>query len=120
MPILNSAAIALSGAARRALRARAHPLHPVVMVSDSGLSPSVLAEIERSLTAHELIKIRVSDADHAARERILEEICSGLGAHPVQHIGKVIVVYRERKADPAQSELRRTPGKVKRPSRPRR
>ena len=88
---------------RRRLRARAHALDPVVMVGHSGLSPAVLAEIERALKAHELVKIRVAGADRPERERILEQICAGAAAEPVQHIGRILVVYRE------NPDLRRPP-----------
>jgi putative YhbY family RNA-binding protein len=79
---------------RSALRARAHRLDPVVMVGDDGLTPAVLAEIGRSLEAHELIKVRVSGDDRDARDDILRRICGELQAAPVQHIGKILVVYR--------------------------
>ena len=85
----------LSPGERRALKARAHALDPVVMISGAGLSDSVLAEIETSLKAHELIKIRVFGSDRHEREAELEEICRRTGAAPVQHIGKVIVIYRK-------------------------
>jgi len=84
----------LSSAERRALRARAHALNPVVAIGNSGLTPGVIAEVERSLKAHELIKIRVSGMAHAGRESVIEAICGQTGAAPVQHIGKVLVVYR--------------------------
>lgn len=80
---------------RRQLRARAHALDPVVMVGDSGLSYGVFREIDRALTSHELIKIRIAGADRAGRERMLEEICARTAAEAVQHIGRMLVVYRE-------------------------
>ncbi|MBI4294277.1 MAG: YhbY family RNA-binding protein [Betaproteobacteria bacterium] len=80
---------------RSALRARAHRLKPVVMVSGAGLSEAVVAEIDRCLTHHELIKIRVFSDDRRQREALLGEICSRVNASPVQHIGKILVVYRE-------------------------
>jgi RNA-binding protein len=80
---------------RRQLRARAHSLAPVVMVGNSGLSHAVFQEIDRALKSHELIKIRIAGADRSGRERILEEICAGAAAEPVQHIGRMLVVYRE-------------------------
>jgi RNA-binding protein len=89
---------ALSSVRRSALRARAHALNPVVMISEAGLSPRVVAEIERSLKSHELIKIRTSGAERLARAALLAEICMKTGAQPVQHIGKVLVVYRENSA----------------------
>jgi putative YhbY family RNA-binding protein len=88
-------------AERRALKARAHSLNPVVIVSDAGLSDSVMAEIDRCLKAHELIKIRVFSDDRAQREDLLAQICERSGASPVQHIGKILVVYREKPEPPA-------------------
>lgn len=79
---------------RRALRARAHGLKPVVSISQNGLSDAVLKEIEVSLNSHELIKIRVYGDDRDAREAWLAEICERLDAAAVQHIGKLLVVYR--------------------------
>lgn len=79
---------------RRALRARAHALDPVVSISQSGLSESVLNEIAASLSRHELIKIRVYNDDREVREQFLATVCEKLDAAPVQHIGKVLVVWR--------------------------
>jgi len=84
----------LSPIERRKLKARAHPLDPVVHVGGNGLTGAVLAEIARALDAHELIKVRAAGLDRGAREAMLGEICARLGALPVQHIGKVLVVYR--------------------------
>ncbi len=93
----------LTAAARSALRARAHKLAPVVMISTKGLTDAVLAEIDRSLTSHELIKIRVLDTDRVEREALRAQICARSGAAPVQHIGKVLVVYRQN-AEPADED----------------
>lgn len=79
---------------RRYLRAQAHALHPVVMIGDAGLSESVMREIDINLKSHELIKIRVLGDDREARIAMLETICSTLDAVNVQHIGKMLVVYR--------------------------
>ena len=87
--------VELSPARRRELKARAHALDPVVLVGGSGLSVRVLAEIDRSLKIHELIKVRVNGADRSTREAILDEICRQTGAQAVQHIGKVLVLFRE-------------------------
>ena len=93
--------LALTSSERRALRARAHSLDPVVMISDAELTAGVAAEIDRNLTSHELIKVRVFAAARPEREQLLEDICATLHAAPVQHIGKILVVYRPR---PAQDE----------------
>jgi putative YhbY family RNA-binding protein len=84
----------LSPTTRRELKARAHALDPVVLIGEDGLTSAVVAEIDRSLKSHELIKIRVN-ADRSGREAILEEICSRTGAQAVQHIGRILVIFRE-------------------------
>lgn len=90
----------LSPAERKLLKARAHALKPVVVVGNERLSPAVLKEIDASLKAHDLIKIRVMGEDRDLRQAMLGEICNSTGASPVQHIGKILVVYREN-PDPA-------------------
>jgi len=89
---------------RRSLRALAHPLKPVVSISQKGLSETVLAEIERCLAAHELIKIRVYGHEREQRETLLAEVCTMLNAAPVQHIGNLLVVWREKPAVTAPVE----------------
>jgi putative YhbY family RNA-binding protein len=84
---------------RKALKARAHALDPVVHLGDSGLSDAVIAEIGRALDAHELIKVRAGDMDRVEREAALAEICARLDAQAVQHIGKVLVLFRARPRD---------------------
>jgi RNA-binding protein len=85
----------LTAKRRSELRAEAHTLSPVVIIGDKGLTDEVVAEIDRSLKAHELIKVRASTGERDARDAWLESICEKLGAHPVQRIGKVFVLYRE-------------------------
>lgn len=79
---------------RRALRAQAHPLKPVVMIAQNGLTDAVLKEIELALTSHELIKVRVFDAEREQRDEWLNAACEALGAAPVQRIGNILVLYR--------------------------
>ena len=79
---------------RRELKARAHSLKPVVMIGNDGLTPSVIAEINRALKSHELIKIRVTGDDRNARAAALLEICTQTGAEPVQHIGKILGIFK--------------------------
>jgi RNA-binding protein len=85
---------------RRSLRAQAHHLGPVVMIGDAGLTPAVLHEIDIALKSHELIKIRVLGDDRHRRAGLADEICGALAASPVQQIGKILVLYRQRPADP--------------------
>ena len=84
----------LSPAQRRALRAKAHHLHPVVSIGHHGLTPAVLHEIDVNLTAHELIKIRVFADERDEREALLARICAALDAAAVQHLGKLLIVWR--------------------------
>lgn len=78
---------------RLALKGRAHALKPSVMIGNAGLTESVLKEIAECLKRYELIKIRVMGDDRTVRESILESICTQLNAAPVQHIGKILVIY---------------------------
>ncbi|HEX6828774.1 MAG TPA: YhbY family RNA-binding protein [Burkholderiales bacterium] len=122
MPLLYNAALAamppieLTPARRRALRASAHPLHPTVIIGETGLTAPVLAEIERSLASHELIKIKVAGADREQRESLLAEICEALSAAPVQHIGRILVIYRER-PEPEPEQPAPRAAKTRRPAR---
>jgi putative YhbY family RNA-binding protein len=86
--------LSLTPAARRDLRTKAHRLRPVVSVGQHGLTAGVLHEIDVNLLAHELIKVRVFIDDRGAREAVLSRICAELEAAPVQHIGKLLIVWR--------------------------
>jgi RNA-binding protein len=97
--------LSITSAQRRALRARAHALDPVVAIGDKGLTATVYRELETSLDAHELIKVRASAADRKARSELLSQICTTLNAAPVQHIGKILVIYR-----PAVEQTPASPG----------
>ena len=80
---------------RRALRAAAHHLNPVVSISQKGLTPSVLAEIDHCLKAHELIKLRLYGIEREDRDALFAEICTALSCVAVQHIGNLLVLWRE-------------------------
>jgi putative YhbY family RNA-binding protein len=86
----------VSPAERKALKARAHALDPIIHLGGNGLTDAIIAEIGRALAAYELIKVRAAALDRGAREATLAEICVRLDAQPVQHIGKVLVLYREK------------------------
>jgi putative YhbY family RNA-binding protein len=87
-------ALELSPAERKAHRADAHHLEPVVMIGNDGLTPAVVKEVDAALGAHGLIKVRVFSDDRAAREAVLAALTAQLGAAPVQHIGKLLVLWR--------------------------
>ncbi len=96
----------MTPAERKALKARAHALNPILHLGGKGLTEAVVAEIDRALSAHELIKVRAATLEREARDAALAEICARLGAQPVQHIGKVLVIYREKPAAAAQERER--------------
>ena len=95
---------------RSALRAEAHALKPVVIIGEAGLSPAVLKEISASLDSHGLIKVRVFGDERDARVAVYESICEQLDAAPVQHIGKLLVIYRPKKAASAERSVTRGKG----------
>ncbi|MDI3380785.1 YhbY family RNA-binding protein [Xenophilus aerolatus] len=87
-------AIQLTPAQRKAHRADAHHLDPIVMVGGDGLTPAVKKEADAALKAHGLIKIRVFSDDRLARDAMLAELADELDAAPIQHIGKLLVLWR--------------------------
>lgn len=100
----------LSPADRSAKRAQAHSLKPTVLIGDQGLTDAVMAEIDRALTAHGLIKVRVASDDREARAAMMDGICENLGAAPVQNIGKILVVFRPIPAESADAPASKARG----------
>jgi len=88
----------LTPARRREFRAAAHHLHPVVAIGQHGLTPAVLHEIDIALAAHELIKVRVFNDDRAERDALFARVCEELDAVAVQHLGKLLILWREKPA----------------------
>jgi putative YhbY family RNA-binding protein len=88
--------VTLTPRERTHLKARAHALEPVVKVGQGGLTDAVIAEIDRALTAHELIKVRAGGSDRASRSALLDTITTRTDATPVQSVGKVLVLWRPR------------------------
>lgn len=95
--------IEINTAEIRALRAKAHHLKPVVSISQNGLSENVLKEIDRSLKAHELIKVKLYGVERGEREAALATICEQLNCAPVQHIGNILVLWRPKPASEAKA-----------------
>jgi RNA-binding protein len=94
-------AIVLTTRERAHLKARAHSLEPSVQIGQGGLTDKVVAEVDRALTAHELIKVKILSDDRDEREAISETICDRTDASFVQRVGKVTVLWRpkEEKGD---------------------
>ena len=86
--------IQLTPAQRKDHRAEAHHLDPVVMVGGDGLTANVKKEIDAALNAHGLIKVRVFSDDRVARDEMFKTLADELNAAPIQHIGKLLVLWR--------------------------
>jgi RNA-binding protein len=86
----------LTAAERKALKGRAHRLEPVVQIGAKGLTDEVVAEIERALAAHELVKVRAGSLERGERDAALAGIVERTGAEAVQQVGKVFVLYRKK------------------------
>jgi putative YhbY family RNA-binding protein len=103
-------AIQLSPAQRKEHRSEAHHLDPVVMIGGDGLTPAVEKEVDAALKAHGLVKVRVFSDDRAAREGMLAQLSDTLGAAPIQHIGKLLVLWRPIPPKEATPREDRMPG----------
>lgn len=79
---------------KKKLKAQAHPLNPVVMIGQAGLTPAVINEINLALDAHELIKVKIR-AERDERKTMSEQICTETTAELVQSIGQIVVLYRK-------------------------
>ena len=96
---------------KKYLRSIGHGLKPVVTVAGKGLTEGVIAEIDRALSDHELIKVKLAVADREAKQTLIGEICERLGAENIQTIGHVLLLYRPaKKPDPRLSNLLRQSG----------
>ena len=91
--------ISLTPRQRAHLKARAHALEPTVLVGQAGASDAVLLEIDRALTAHGLIKVKLAGSDRAARQELIDHICAHFGAAEVQQVGRVLTLWRPRPDD---------------------
>jgi RNA-binding protein len=86
--------VSLTATQRKALRRLGHDRKPVVLVGGAGLSATVLAEIERALDSHELIKVRVRTGERDDRDALIAAMCTQAGAELVQRVGHVALLYR--------------------------
>ena len=102
--------IQLTPAQRKVHRADAHHLDPVVMIGNDGLTAAIIKEANAALNAHGLIKIRVLGDDRAAREEMFMQLADQLNAAPIQHIGKLLVLWRPQATKAKTVDEDRMPG----------
>lgn len=87
-------AIHLTPSERKDKRADAHHLDAVVLIGGDGLTPAVVKEVDAALNAHGLIKVRVFSDDRETRDQFFSTLAEQLNAAPIQHIGKLLVLWR--------------------------
>jgi RNA-binding protein len=92
--------MALTSKQRQFLKGLAHPLAPVVRIGRGGVSTSVVEETKRSLTTHELIKVRIDADDSTERRTLAEELARACDAALAASIGKQAILYRARDEKP--------------------
>ena len=102
--------IQLTPAERKEFRAEAHHLDPVVLIGSDGLTSNVSKEVDAALKAHGLIKVRVFSDDRVARETIFQTLAESLNAAPIQHIGKLLVLWRPKPQKERVLDEDRMPG----------
>lgn len=91
--------MSLSNQQIRQYKAQAHHLKPIVLLGSQGLTEGVIAEIDRALDDHELIKVKLQAADKTARLQQANDICHQLSADRIQLIGNILILYRKRTDD---------------------
>jgi RNA-binding protein len=98
----------LTNRERAHLKARAHALEPVVQTGTAGITDAVVKEVDRALTAHELMKVRIGTDDRETRVALGDELCARTGATAVHRVGKILILWRPRPvdADPAPKASR--------------
>lgn len=103
-------ALTLTPSEHKEKRGLAHHLEPVAMIGAEGLTAAVQREVDAALAAHGLIKVRVFSDDRSLRETMLQTLAQALGAAPVQHIGKLLVLWRPPVEKPRAARQDRKPG----------
>ena len=102
--------IQLTPAERKVHRSEAHHLDPVVLIGNDGLTTSVQKEVDAALNAHGLIKVRVFSDDRTQRDTIFQQLADALHAAPIQHIGKLLVLWRPKLIKTQTADEDRMPG----------
>jgi RNA-binding protein len=90
----------LSEKQKKHLRRLAHPLNPIVMLGNAGLTDGVAAELDRALSDHELVKVSARIGERGMRNAALGELAQRTRSELVQRIGHVGVFYRRRASLP--------------------
>ena len=96
----------LSNDDKKHLRGIGHKLKPVVTIADKGLTENVLAELNRALNDHELIKVKIRSGDQASRDEMIQTLCKKHFAELIQCTGSIALIYRANHDKKAHKRLR--------------
>lgn len=96
--------IALTAKDRARLKARAHSLEPNVFVGHAGATAAVIAEVERAIARHELIKVKVQIDDRDARKQAGDAMAEATNAAVVHRVGKIVILFRPKPKEPRESK----------------
>jgi len=91
--------ISLTARERARLKARAHALEPNVSVGNAGATKAVVAEVDRALAKHELIKVKIQGDDRELRRQIGDELGAAADAAVVHRVGKIVILFRPKPDD---------------------
>ncbi len=99
--------MSVTSAKKKQFRTLGHNLNPIVTIAGNGLSEGVLAELERALEDHELIKVKIAVSDRESRSALVKELLGVSKAELIQEIGKIALIFREaKKPHPQKSNIR--------------
>lgn len=85
---------------KKFLRGIAHGLNPVIIIGSQGVTDNLMAELDKSLTHHELLKVKMAAGEREDRKAIIDYVISHTKAKLVQNVGKMFVIYRARAKNP--------------------
>ena len=90
----------LTGKQRRRLRALGHHLSPVLQIGQEGVTDAVVAQANAQLDAHELIKVKVSEASPLPRHTAAEQLASATHSDLAQVLGRTFLLYKPHPTNP--------------------
>ena len=94
------ARVVLTGKQRRHLRGLGHPLHPIVQIGKSGIDDGVVAAVDRALSDHELVKVRVGEGAPLKRHEAADALAARTQSEVAQVLGNVVLLYRADRDEP--------------------
>lgn len=85
---------------KKKLQTLGHTLKPVILIGDKGVSENLIAECDRALEHHELVKVKARGRDLASRKSIFKALCEATGAEAIQSVGMTALIFRPNSVQP--------------------